>query len=223
MNVPAQSQVSVFVKNQAQQEAELFEGPILEYSRMTTALKTALNKRNEKKMSYLAAAHDLEAKKAHHSKVAGMGGDRQVCMPWSQSPLSRLLSVLEGSVVRLHNRRGGSRARAGGLRYRLPAFEGKKHVSRLPAAYAFGDMWVLQERVQAAEDAVNAATENLEKAREQYEDVSERVVREFARFRRDKASDMKKMILNYVNVQVRTSPWPNHVRAILTHLGWKIA
>lgn len=66
------------MKKQAQQEAEHFEGPVLEYGRMTTALKTALNKRNEKKITYLTAAHDLEAKRAHHSKVVGMGGDRQV-------------------------------------------------------------------------------------------------------------------------------------------------
>lgn len=71
-------QVSVQVKKQAQQEAEHFEGPVLEYGRMTTALKTALHKRNEKKITYMTAAHDLEAKRAHHSKVAGMGGDRQV-------------------------------------------------------------------------------------------------------------------------------------------------
>ena len=74
----ALGQVSVQVKKQAQQEAEHFEGPVLEYGRMTMALKTALNKRNEKKITYLTAAHDLEAKRAHHSKVAGLGGDRQV-------------------------------------------------------------------------------------------------------------------------------------------------
>lgn len=75
------------MKKQAQQEAEHFEGPVLEYGRMTTALKTALNKRNEKKITYLTAAHDLEAKRAHHSKVVGMGGDRQVrkiCFEWAR-------------------------------------------------------------------------------------------------------------------------------------------
>lgn len=64
------------VKRQAQQESEHFEGPVLEYGRMTTALKTALHKRNEKKITYLTAANDLEAKKAHHSKMAGLN-DRQ--------------------------------------------------------------------------------------------------------------------------------------------------
>lgn len=66
------------MKKQAQQEADHFEVPVLEYARMTTALKTALHKRHEKKITYMTAAHDLEAKKAHHSKVLGMGGDRQV-------------------------------------------------------------------------------------------------------------------------------------------------
>lgn len=47
-----------------------------------------------------------------------------------------------------------------------------------------------------------ASTTALDAARKQYEEVSDRVVREFARFRRDKASDMKKIILDYVNVQV---------------------
>lgn len=54
----------------------------------------------------------------------------------------------------------------------------------------------------AAEDAVGVATTTLDNARNQYEEVSARVVREFARFRRDKAADMKKIILDYVNVQV---------------------
>ncbi len=57
--------------------------------------------------------------------------------------------------------------------------------------------------MQAAEDAVAASTTALDQARRQYEEVSDRVVREFARFRRDKAADMKKIILDYVNVQVR--------------------
>lgn len=71
-------QVSTFVKNQAQEEAEHFESPVLEYARMTTALKTALHKRHEKKITYKTAAHDLEAKEAHRSKVVGMGADREV-------------------------------------------------------------------------------------------------------------------------------------------------
>lgn len=54
----------------------------------------------------------------------------------------------------------------------------------------------------AAEDAVGVATTTRDNARNQYEEVSARVVREFARFRRDKAADMKKIILDYVNVQV---------------------
>ena len=54
----------------------------------------------------------------------------------------------------------------------------------------------------AAKDAVAASETARDTAREQYEEVSDRVVREFARFRRDKASDMKKIILDYVNIQV---------------------
>ncbi|CAB1101405.1 unnamed protein product [Ectocarpus sp. CCAP 1310/34] len=148
----AADEVSVQVKKQAQQEAEHFEGPVLEYGRMTTALKTALHKRNEKKITYMTAAHDLEAKKAHHSKVAGLGGDRQ-------------------------------------------------------------------DRVAAAEDAVAASTTALEKARRQYEEVSDRVVREFARFRRDKAADMKKIILDYVNVQVEATKKQEEAwQALIPHI-----
>ncbi|CAN0355394.1 unnamed protein product [Ectocarpus sp. 12 AP-2014] len=148
----AADEVSVQVKKQAQQEAEHFEGPVLEYGRMTTALKTALHKRNEKKITYMTAAHDLEAKKAHHSKVAGLGGDRQ-------------------------------------------------------------------DRVAAAEDAVAASTTALDKARRQYEEVSDRVVREFARFRRDKAADMKKIILDYVNVQVEATKKQEEAwQALIPHI-----
>ncbi|CBN79716.1 Sorting nexin 1 [Ectocarpus siliculosus] len=148
----AADEVSVQVKKQAQQEAEHFEGPVLEYGRMTTALKTALHKRNEKKITYMTAAHDLEAKKAHHSKVAGLGGDRQ-------------------------------------------------------------------DRVAAAEDAVATSTTALDKARRQYEEVSDRVVREFARFRRDKAADMKKIILDYVNVQVEATKKQEEAwQALIPHI-----
>eukprot|EP00904_Undaria_pinnatifida_P001523 jgi/Undpi1/11371/HiC_scaffold_30.g13668.m1 len=148
----AADEVSVQVKKQAQQEAEHFEGPVLEYGRMTTALKTALNKRNEKKITYLTAAHDLEAKRAHHSKVDGMGGDRK-------------------------------------------------------------------DRVDAAASAANASAKTLEEARRQYEEVSGRVVREFARFRRDKAADMKKIILDYVNVQVEATKKQEEVwQALIPHI-----
>ncbi|CAM9193933.1 unnamed protein product [Hapterophycus canaliculatus] len=149
----AADEVSVQVKKQAQQESEHFEGPVLEYGRMTTALKTALHKRNEKKVTYMTAAHDLEAKRAHLSKVAGLGGDRQ------------------------------------------------------------------QERVVAAEEAVAASTTALDKARSQYEEVSDRVVREFARFRRDKASDMKKIILDYVNLQVEATKKQEEAwQALIPHI-----
>lgn len=70
-------------------------------------------------------------------------------------------------------------------------------------AFVFDRVGAWQERVAAAEDAVAASTTTLDTARTQYEEVSGRVVREFARFRRDKAADMKKIILDYVNVQVR--------------------
>lgn len=75
-----------------------------------------------------------------------------------------------------------------------------------------------QERVAAAQDAVAASTTALDAARTQYEEVSDRVVREFARFRRDKASDMKKIILDYVNVQVSAIlvPWR---RCVLCFVG----
>ena len=66
-------------------------------------------------------------------------------------------------------------------------------------------VWAWQDRVDAAASAANASAKTLEEARRQYEEVSGRVVREFARFRRDKAADMKKIILDYVNVQVRES------------------
>lgn len=54
----------------------------------------------------------------------------------------------------------------------------------------------------AAQEAERVAVANVETARAQYEKVTARVDREFARFRRDKARDMKKIILDYVNVQV---------------------
>lgn len=95
------AQVSVQVKKQAQEEAEHFEGPILEYGRMTMALKTALHKRNEKKITYLTASNDLEAKRAHHSKLVGMGGDRQVKMKENETRWRSRLRFGEYSFKKL--------------------------------------------------------------------------------------------------------------------------
>ncbi|CAM9663012.1 unnamed protein product, partial [Phaeothamnion confervicola] len=126
--------VSSTVRNQSLKEADLFESPMLEYVKIVGALKVALQKRNEKKTSYLAAAHDLEAKRAAHSKLVGVAGKEAV----------------------------------------------------------------LQQHEAASQAAVDA----LEEAKADYEKVSERVIREFRRFKMEKAADMKKIILDYVNIQV---------------------
>ncbi|CAM9765059.1 unnamed protein product, partial [Discosporangium mesarthrocarpum] len=42
----------------------------------------------------------------------------------------------------------------------------------------------------------------LDAGRTEFEAVSSRAMREFVRFRKEKAADMKKIILDYVTVQV---------------------
>jgi sorting nexin-1/2 len=63
--------------------------------------------------------------------------------------------------------------------------------------------------VSGKEETVNAKLALVEKSqslvdttRVEYEEVSERLLEEFDRFKREKAEDMKQILLNYVNLQV---------------------
>eukprot|EP00602_Paraphysomonas_sp_CaronLab_P003556 CAMPEP_0185028212 /NCGR_PEP_ID=MMETSP1103-20130426/13844_1 /TAXON_ID=36769 /ORGANISM="Paraphysomonas bandaiensis, Strain Caron Lab Isolate" /LENGTH=449 /DNA_ID=CAMNT_0027562561 /DNA_START=1 /DNA_END=1350 /DNA_ORIENTATION=+ len=64
--------------------------------------------------------------------------------------------------------------------------------------------------VPGKEDVANAklalvekSQSNVESARVEYEEVSERLLEEFDRFKREKAEDMKLILLNYVNLQIQ--------------------
>jgi hypothetical protein len=69
--------------------------------------------------------------------------------------------------------------------------------------------------VSGKEETVNAKLALVEKSqslvdttRVEYEEVSERLLEEFDRFKREKAEDMKQILLNYVNLQVPHLPLP---------------
>ncbi|CAM9090297.1 unnamed protein product [Chrysoparadoxa australica] len=125
--------VSVSSKKQAIREEEQFTEPLQEYCRFVAALKVALAKRGEKRITYLTAAHDLEAKKAAQSKLVGVAGK--------------------------------------------------------------------EEKLEAAEAAATAAQAAVEAAKNDFEVVSSRVIREFERFKTDKATFMKGLVLDFVNIQ----------------------
>lgn len=64
--------------------------------------------------------------------------------------------------------------------------------------------------VPGKEESANAKLAQVEKcqatvdsSRVEFEEVSERLLEEFDRFKREKAEDMKQILLNYVNLQVK--------------------
>lgn len=68
--------------------------------------------------------------------------------------------------------------------------------------------------VPGKEESANAKLAQVEKCqsavdstRVEFEEVSERLLEEFDRFKREKAEDMKQILLNYVNLQVSASTW----------------
>ncbi|KAG5190127.1 sorting nexin 1, partial [Tribonema minus] len=59
-----------------------------------------------------------------------------------------------------------------------------------------------EEKLAAAEEALAAARAELDAAKDDFEQVTARVLREFDRFRREKAADMQKMLKAFVTTQI---------------------
>jgi sorting nexin-1/2 len=126
--------VSVAYKAQALKEGESFEGPINEYVKIIGALKQAMSKRQDKKITYMTAAHEVEQRNLAHQKLQGVTGK--------------------------------------------------------------------EDKLRQAEEQLHNAKATLDAAKADFEKVTRRVLKEFERFRQEKARDLKQIMLDYVNIQV---------------------
>ncbi len=126
--------VSVAWKSQALKEGEAFEIPIYDYVKLIAALKAAMAKRQELKVKYMAAVHEVDVCLARCQKIEGIAGK--------------------------------------------------------------------EEKLSVARDALSTAQATMEIAKGEFEQVTTRLLREFERFLVEKSHDLKKIMLDYVNIQI---------------------
>lgn len=110
------------------------EEPLHEYVRLLSSVKTAMQRRQDKKTLYTDALVDLEAKQASYNKVVGNVGK--------------------------------------------------------------------ESQIQEKLNAVEKSQSSVDNAKIEFEDVSEKLLEEFERFKREKTVDIREILLEYVNMQV---------------------
>jgi sorting nexin-1/2 len=126
--------LSVLSADHAEREMAQFEEPLQDYLKMIHAVKLALQRRHEKRLTYSTCLAEVEAKQVSLAKLqAQVGADAK--------------------------------------------------------AYA-------------AEMSLRRAQQATEVARDDFATVSQRVLREVDRFKREKAEDMRRTVLDYINLQV---------------------
>ena len=59
-----------------------------------------------------------------------------------------------------------------------------------------------EDKVLVAESQLKVSEAALEKAKQDFEVVSSRVLNEVKRFRKEKAADMKKTVMDYISLQI---------------------
>ncbi|KAL7567796.1 hypothetical protein ACA910_000548 [Epithemia clementina (nom. ined.)] len=126
--------LSVLSAEQAEKEMAQFEEPLQDYIKMIHAVKLALQRRHEKRLTFSTCLSEVESK---------------------QSQLAKLRAQI------------GSEAKA-----------------------------------YAVEMSLRRAQEASEAAKDDFATVSQRVLREVDRFKREKAEDMRRTVLDYINLQV---------------------
>ena len=128
------NRLSVLSAEHADKEGSQFEDPIVDTIKMIHAVKLALQRRHEKRLTYSTCLQEVESK---------------------QTQLAKL------------------RAQIG-----------------------------MEAKAYAVEMSLRRAQETAEVAREDFATVSQRVLREVDRFKREKAEDMRRMVLDYIQLQV---------------------
>lgn len=126
--------LSVLSAEQAEKEMAQFEEPLQDYIKMIHAVKLALQRRHEKRLTFSTCLSEVESK---------------------QTQLSKL------------------RAQIG-----------------------------VEAKAYAMEMSLRRAQDASEAARDDFATVSQRVLREVDRFKREKAEDMRRTVLDYINLQV---------------------
>ena len=126
--------LSVLAAEQAEKEMIQFEEPLQDYLKTIHAVKIALQRRHEKRLTYSTALHEVDSK---------------------QQTLNKFRSQI------------GSEAKA-----------------------------------YSTEMSLRRAQEAADVARDDFCACSQRVLREVDRFKREKAEDMRRTVLDYINIQV---------------------
>lgn len=127
-------QLSVLSAEHAQREMAQFEEPLQDYIKTIHAVKLALQRRHEKRLTYSTCLAEVESKQANLAKLRAQPGQ--------------------------------------------------------------------ESKAYAAQMSLQRAQEASEVARDDFAAVSQRVLREVDRFKREKADDMKRTVLDYINLQV---------------------
>lgn len=139
--------LSVLSAEHSDQEASQFEDPLVDMIKMIHAVKLALHKRHEKRLTYSTCLQELESKNTQLSK---------------------------------------SRAQIG-----------------------------MDAKTYGLEMSLRRAQENAEMARDDFTTVSQRVLREVDRFKRETTEDMRLTVLEYIRMQVEYNKRMEHIWANL--------
>jgi sorting nexin-1/2 len=139
--------LSVLSADHADQEAQHFEDPLVDTIKIIHAVKLALQRRHEKRLTYSTCLQEVESK---------------------QSQLAKL------------------RAQMG-----------------------------MEAKAYAAEMSLRRAQDAAQVARDDFATVSQRVLREVDRFKREKAEDMRTIVLQYIQLQVEYNKRMEQVWATL--------
>jgi len=139
--------LSVLSAEHAEREMAQFEEPLQDYLKTIHAVKLALQRRHEKRLTYSTCLASVESK---------------------HTALSKLRSTMGA-----------------------------------------------ESKVYAAEMSLRRGQEAAEAARDDFATVSQRVLREVDRFKREKAEDMRKTVLDYINLQVEYNKRMEEIWAVL--------
>lgn len=126
--------LSVLSAEQAEREAASFEEPLQDYIRTIHAVKLALSRRSEKRLTLATCLADVNAKTTNLNRLRGVPGK--------------------------------------------------------------------EDKAYQAETALVRAKEDADHAREDFATVSQRVLREVDRFKREKADDMRRTVMDYIHLQI---------------------
>jgi sorting nexin-1/2 len=139
--------LSVLTADHAEQELQQLENPLVDTIKMIHAVKLALQRRHEKRLTYSTCLQEVESKHANVAKLRAQMG--------------------------------------------------------------------MEAKAYGAETSLRRAQEAAEVARDDFCTVSQRVLREVDRFKREKAEDMRKTVLDYIRLQVEYNKRMEQVWAAL--------